>query len=482
MWIISLCLSFLLATSACAVNWDPYTEIASPETWDAPKLGQTLMFSGNDPGGNNKDHGNFLRIEPKGATFDKGNWVLAEMNGPGSITRIWVTGRNIEGVQARINGRIHIYIDSKDKPAIDLPIEDFFGKTQPFTPPMAMSTSGGWVNYVPIPFSSYCKVLITENNDKYAHRHSSKGEVIPQLYYHVNWRKAPAGVEVEPFLMPLSEARTKLLKKAAAKMEWTPSVADAKSYTIAPGQKVEVFKAEGQGRITELSLASDNMDGLWLTAHWDGSETPAIDAPARMFFIEGLTPRPFKSLPFIFYDKVHACRFPMPYANGAHIYLKNTTDREITASVAVNANKTGRSHTRFNARYADKDFAKRTPDIVVLDSNNGPGHYIGVLMVSPQNFLEGNESISVDSAKPGWLGTGTEDYFNGGWYFCQGTYDQPFSGCIHKGNFVTSYRFHLADAAPYSKSIRVTMEHGANNRDDGRARWVVYWYEAPTQR
>ena len=480
MWIPSLLLSFLLASTVGGSTWDPYAELASPEAWDALKPGQSLMFSGNDPGGKNKDHGNFLRIEPKGATFDKGDWVLAEMEGPGSITRIWVTGRSIKGDAARICGRINIYIDSKGSPAIDLPIEDFFGKTQPFVSPLAMPTSGGWVSYVPVPFSHYCKVVVTDHNDGYAHRHSSAGDEIPQLYYHVCWRKAPAGARVEPFSMSLSKTRTKLLEQAAARMEWSPSIANARSYTMAPGQKVEVFKAQGKGRIKELSVVSEDLDGLRLTAHWDGADKPAVDAPARMFFSEGLKPRPFKSLPLGFDGKVHACRFPMPYSRGARVYLRNTTDHEMKVAVAVKADKSGRSQTRFHARYIDEELAAGSPDLVVLDSKAGPGHFVGASLVLPSSFLEGNESISVDGGKPGWRGTGTEDYFNGGWYFCRGPYDQPFSGCIHTGKYVTAYRFHLTDSAPYSESIRVTLEHGAGNDASGRARGVVYWYECPS--
>ncbi|MDO8585782.1 MAG: DUF2961 domain-containing protein [Armatimonadota bacterium] len=479
MWILSLCLSILLASSAIAAKWDPYVELASPEIWDSPMPGRSLMFSGSDPRGMNKDSGNFLRIEPEGAPFDKGDWVLAEMEGPGSITRIWVTGRDSKEWCAKICGRIRIYIDSKDTPAIDLPIEDFFGKAEPFATPLATATSGGWVSYMPIPFSEYCKVVVTDHKDGYAHRHTSLGALMPQLYYHVCWRKAPAGARVEPFSMSLSKTRRKLISQAAAKLEWTASAKDPKSFAIAPGESVEVFKAEGKGRIAEFSLVCPDLDGLWLTAHWDGSDKPAIDTPARMFFSEGLEPRPFKSLPLRFDGKVHACRFPMPFARGARLYLKNTSDHEIQVGVAVNTGKApGKSQTRFHARYIDEQLAEGPPDLVVLDTK-GSGHFVGMSMVVPSNFLEGNESFSVDGAKPAWVGTGTEDYFNGGWYFCHGPYDQPFSGCIHKGKFVTSYRFHLTDAVPFSKSIKVCLEHGARNDGEGRARGVAYWYAAP---
>lgn len=478
-----LCLLFFVGTSARAKNWDPYTEIASPETWDSLRVGEALMFSGTDPLGKNRDSGNFLRIEPQGVMFDKGNWVLAEMEGPGSITRIWVTGRDAGERCAKINGRVQIFIDSKDAPAIDLPIEDFFGKTTPFVPPFAGPTSGGWVSNVPIPFAKYCKVMVTDHKDNYAHRHNAAGETVPQFYYHVCWRRAPAGAKVRPFSMTLSDQRKKLLKQAATRTEWTASTASTastagvRSFTIGPRKTMDVFKAEGQGRIGELSLECPDVQGLWLTAYWDGSNQPAIDAPARVFFSEGLEPRPFKSLPLRFDGKVHECRFPMPFAAGASVCLRNTTDKDIHVGVAVNTKPVGQLKTRFHARYIDQFLREKDPDLVVLDTHNGPGHFVGLSMLVPRSFLEGNESFSVDGAKPAWVGTGTEDYFNGGWYFCFGPYAQPFSGCIHMGEFVAAYRFQLGDAVPFSKSLKVTFEHGAENESSGRIRGVAYWYE-----
>jgi hypothetical protein len=475
--ILSFCLSVLLASSVSAAKWNPYAETASPETWDSLRPGQAMMFSGADPCGKNRDSGNFLRIEPQGATFEKGDWALAEMEGPGSITRIWVTGRDSAEWCAKITGRIKVYIDSKDVPAIDLPMEDFFGKADPFVPPLAGPTSGGWVSYVPISFSRYCKVMVTDHKDNYAHRHNAKGETIPQLYYHVCWRKAPAGARVEPFSMPLSDARKNLIKQAAAKTGWTASSADAKSFTIPSGQTVEVFKAEGEGRIAEFSLVCPDLEGLLLTAYWDGSNNPAIDAPARMFFSEGLQPRPFKSLPLRFDGKVHSCRFPMPFAQGASLCLSNIGDESIQVGVTVKVKSTGELQSRFHARYIDQFLPKGSPSLAVLDTADGPGHFVGMSLLIPDSFLEGNESFSVDGAKPAWVGTGTEDYFNGGWYFCFGPYDQPFSGCIHMGGgYVAAYRFHLGDTVPFRKSIKVTLEHGAENESAGRARGVAYWY------
>ena len=281
--------------------------------------------------------------------------------------------------------------------------------------------------------------------------------------------------------MQLSDARKKLVRQAVAKFEWSPSAKNTKPFRIPPGGNVEIFAAAGKGRIEEVSLVTPDLENLRLMAYWDSADKPAIDAPARLFFSEGLEPRPFKSLPLRFDGPAqeHACRFPMPFEKGARLCLRNASDHEMKVGVPVQSGKPlGKSRMRFHARYIDEQLAAGPPDLVVLDTKNGPGHFVGMAMLIPSDFLEGNESFSVDGAKPAWVGTGTEDYFNGGWYFCFGPYDQPFSGCIHKGDFVAAYRFHLTDAVPFSKSIKVMLEHGAANESAGRARGVAYWYEA----
>ena len=49
------------------------------------------------------------------------------------------------------------------------------------------------------------------------------------------------------------------------------------------------------------------------------------------------------------------------------------------------------------------------------------------------SYLEGNEQFFVDGEKrASTLGTGTEDYFNGGWYYNQGRFALPLHGLTVK--------------------------------------------------
>ena len=93
--------------------------------------------------------------------------VMAEIQGPGCIWRIW-------SAMAK-QGRVSIYLDGQETPAVDLPFENYFsGDTPPFNYPMLsynLATLGcqGQDLYMPIPFQKSCKVVANEGWGAYYH-------------------------------------------------------------------------------------------------------------------------------------------------------------------------------------------------------------------------------------------------------------------------------------------------------------------------
>ncbi|GAC1560266.1 MAG: hypothetical protein NVS3B10_18660 [Polyangiales bacterium] len=89
-----------------------------------------------------------------------------------------------------------------------------------------------------------------------------------------------------------------------------------------------------------------------------------------------------------------------------------------------------------------------------------------------RGFLEGDEMVRVDGMRyPLYLGTGTEDYFNGGWYFF-GVHSNPLSGLTRFdvrhdergwGSAIfehSMYRHHVLDPIVARDGIRFGMEAG----------------------
>lgn len=104
---------------------------------------------------------------------------------------------------------------------------------------------------------------------------------------------------------------------------------------------------------------------------------------------------------------------------------------------------------------------------------------------APLNFyLEGNDQAFIDdSPTPQINGTGTEDFYQGGWYFNKGAFSDPLTG--NPTNLSTgpcadgctsAYRLMLADAVPFSSSLRFGIQHGPVNTTPTTYSSTAYWY------
>jgi len=89
-----------------------------------------------------------------------------------------------------------------------------------------------------------------------------------------------------------------------------------------------------------------------------------------------------------------------------------------------------------------------------------------------------------DSESPATEGTGTEDFFNGGWYFENGTFTLPTHGntahaVIGTNDCTAAYRFFLQDAIPFRKHLRAGIQHGAVDLDSENVWTLAYYYWQP---
>jgi hypothetical protein len=98
-------------------------------------------------------------------------------------------------------------------------------------------------------------------------------------------------------------------------------------------------------------------------------------------------------------------------------------------------------------------------------------------------FFEGDDQTTIDG-KLVIHGTGSEDFFNGGWYDVPDRWEKrisfPLSGCLgyskHLGR-TGGYRIFLGDAYPYGQSILQTIEHsGERNEIPTDYVSVAYFY------
>jgi hypothetical protein len=110
--------------------------------------------------------------------------VLADLQGPGVISHIWLTVAGNEYGWPRLL-RLRIYYDGSDVPSVDAPVGDFFGVGHGMERELNSliirnSSSGRSRNsYWPMPFRRSARVTITNEGTRRLYN----------LYYHVDWQK-----------------------------------------------------------------------------------------------------------------------------------------------------------------------------------------------------------------------------------------------------------------------------------------------------
>jgi hypothetical protein len=120
--------------------------------------------------------------------------VLADLQGPGVVSHIWVTIADNEYAWPRLL-RVRVYYDGSETPSVDAPLGDFFavghGVEKKVRSIMVRDSSDGRARncYWPMPFKKSCKITITNEG----HRR------VTCLYYHVDWQKVPSLPENTPY-------------------------------------------------------------------------------------------------------------------------------------------------------------------------------------------------------------------------------------------------------------------------------------------
>jgi hypothetical protein len=197
----------------------------------------------------------------------------------------------------------------------------------------------------------------------------------------------------------------------------------------------------------------------------------------------------------------------MPFHKHARWTLENRSDAPIKSfyyNIDYIAHDTVPDDMKeFHACWRRENPTDPQHNYTILDAE-GDGTYVGTaLFMQGLNmgknklaFLEGDEMIYIDQPNPNpatppdWKhpepvpqinGTGTEDYFSSGWYFNKGPYSAPYHGCVIKNDTnsqVSAYRWHIEDAIPFHKNIRVTIEHGTGDKSEADYSSVAYFYQS----
>ncbi|MCB1018311.1 MAG: DUF2961 domain-containing protein, partial [Acidobacteria bacterium] len=299
----------------------------------------------------------------------------------------------------------------------------------------------------------------------------------------------------------LFERAREILSKAGGDLsaETAPPNAELRveraTATLGPGRTAKVWEAQRGGRIVGLRMwPPERLAGperaVTLKISFDG-ET-AVLVPAGDFFGASFGDPAAKSLFFGTANGVSYCYFPMPFDSSARIELIDESDsmpeRTVEAEVVVADVPRALDEARFQALWHREHPLTEGKPFTLLDVM-GEGHVVGTALQAqgavPANtgFFEGDDQVTLDGDLVAH-GTGSEDFFNGGWYNVIGRWMSrvtfPLSGCLDYKNALSrtgGYRVFVADAFPFHESAKMTIEHGPEgNRAPGDYASVAYFY------
>lgn len=447
---------------------------------------ETALLASFDPTGGNNDFNHPLREEKDG-------WVvLADLKGPGYVSRFWFTG-------AEAKHRVRFFFDNEKNPRLDLTIGEFCGGLAPFRPPLAAYENYCWYNYLPLPYAK--RLLILTQKGGY------QPDGGPKLYHQINYTALPRSRRLDSFSLPLTPDDEKCLAEIAQR--WNNPAGISRDYEpfittniqVAARGNESIQVVNGPAVIRELIMIPDfsnlnspaRRQGVFrdviLKINWDNQAEPSVAVPFGSFFGSVWYKTSGRSLFFGMTNDSFYCRFPMPYRRRAVLTLENQTTNAVNFALLVKGEKfiaLPEQYGFFHAAGRISTPAEIGAPHCVL-ATNGKGRFAGCILsaLSLDNsfwLLEGDEIMFRDNAqKPFWHGTGLEDYFNGGWYY-QNVVCRPLHGLLFKSFFrAVQYRLHLPDPVLFKKSFNMIFERGPENKSRGWIESTAFYYLAQPQ-
>jgi hypothetical protein len=255
-------------------------------------------------------------------------------------------------------------------------------------------------------------------------------------------------------------------------------------------------------QLAQLATARKLLQGLRLRISFDGRTM--VDSPLGEFYGTGFAAEPVNSLFFGVDPSTgwYSSWWPMPYLAGAKVSVYNgsgiaVTGAQAQVTSALSPQAAVKLATGQDGYFQTQSHAGPTTtgqDWSYLQAT-GTGKYVGntVDMLGPasRGYLEGNEHVFVDTSRtPQVNGTGTEDFYQSGWYFNRGPYSTPMhgnsahltdgTGCDPNSDCTSAFRLLIAEAVPYGSKITFDIEHGGT--DDVAATYssTAYFYGQAT--
>lgn len=430
-----------------------------------------------------------------------GELVLLDERGAGALVRMWLTTGDGYSAEFPANLRLRLRLDGDPIPYVDLPVRQWFDGSQwPFLPPLVgdrASAAGASYGYVPIAFRERIQLALAG---------PAASIDAGRIWYQFTIQRQaldPAGTASG--VVPDIDAWRAFVAAPAGSYPWpTQPQWQAASVAVPAGGTIDLADTVGAGALLGLRLRpamSAQWPQLRLTAVVDGD--PRIDLPlAQLFGLDLEAPGPVRGLvlgqgP----DGFGYLYLPQPYSHRFRLRLANTgsTAVALDAALAWTGPGVANGALRLGAVASQRciDGGRDQPDLPLL-ALSGRGRWLGLVAVQGNlalddpNYLEGDERLYLDgSAHPAWYGTGTEDFYNGGFYFDRAGYGfahalalagAPWHRMLGAAPVRSRmYRMLLADAAPFHSQLDLRLERGAYGDQPMCSDTVAWYYGEPAR-
>lgn len=460
-------------------------QLSNPDMLPQYRPGVVREFSsydtteGNDDGFSGKY--SFIRMEG-----DK--QVLAEMTGPGVINRIHTP--------TPTEDTIEFYFDGESSPTIRMPFSGLFtGNVFPFLNPVCDHEVGGYYCYLPMPYQKSCKVLYTGK----------------MLFWQLQYRTYPEGTRIKTFSPEWDETEEAALNKAV--WVWkkygtnilNESYKDFKIKTtevrLYPGESKRIFESKKGGRIIGIEIEGldklqKNDNRTILKAKWDNDALWSVKAPLKDLFGYYFGEKSMRSLLAGSSDNNSYLYYPMPFSSNALMEIELPGDEQTTKSgvnllvrVYYQERPRAENEGRFYAHWRRDTDPKAGEPYIIAPEIIGRGHYVGTILLCQGQetgstwYFEGDDRTYID----GELvihGTGSEDFFNGGYYEIADRWDMahslPSHGCLGYSSPLGrtgAFRHYFTDKLSFNNNFNLTIEHGpVGNKIPVDYRSVAFYY------
>ncbi len=429
------------------------------------RTGEMHQLSSYDRTGGNDDgfSGKYSAVRE-----ESGGLVMADLEGPGVVNRIWTPTPTRDTVK--------FYFDGEKQARIAIPFIDLFtGKQFPFLAPLSGNEVGGYYCYLPIPYERSLKIVYT-------------GKLL--RFHQTQYRSLSTRDNVQSFTADMVRTHQKEIDAVSA--TWSRKQSPLQRYgsalrsrkvavTLRPGEEHSLFGMQRGGRIVGMELDAGSLVNAYhkirLTARWDNETVKSIDLPLHDFFGFAFGKPAMRSI-LLGSDMLHLYSYlPMPFDRSAEVSLAYTEGNDNQHDISVtgtifyteekrNSAQEGKFYAQYQTQYNIPSGTSHT-----IADVTGKGHYVGTMLVTQGLeagstwYFEGDDRATIDGNLR-LHGTGSEDYFNGGWYAVIDRWDRrmslPIHGCLEY-DMMTSrtggYRFYLSDKLNFEKSFQLSIEH-----------------------